>query len=83
MLGMSKKVKLDTVKICAGKEIIKVSCKKLEEKYQKYIEQIEKNISLILETSKQYPIQGTILILYHLYIFDKNSEKFLQKAIKA
>lgn len=52
MLGMSKKVKLDTVKICAGKEIINVSCKQLEKKYQEYIEQIEKNISSTLEKSK-------------------------------
>ena len=52
MLGMSKKVKLDTVKICAGDEIINISCKQLEEKYQKYIKQIENGISKTLEVAK-------------------------------
>ena len=44
MIGMSKEIKLDTVKICAGKNIIEISCKEFAKKYEKYAKEIESNI---------------------------------------
>lgn len=44
MIGMSKNVQLDNVKICMGKEIIKISCKEFANKYEKYARKIESNI---------------------------------------
>lgn len=44
MIGMSKKVKLDNVKICLGDEIVEISCKEFAMKYQKYVKEIEKNV---------------------------------------
>jgi len=44
MIGMSKEVKLDTVKICAGKDIVEISCKEFANKYEKYIRKIESSI---------------------------------------
>ena len=44
MIGMSKKIKLDNIKICVGKEVIEISCKEFAKKYEKYAREIEKNI---------------------------------------
>lgn len=44
MIGMSKKVQLDNVKICLGNEIIEISCKEFAMKYEKYAREIENNI---------------------------------------
>lgn len=45
-IGMSKKIKLDNVKFCIGDKLIEISCKELVEKYIKYINEIEKAISV-------------------------------------
>lgn len=42
MIGMSKKVKLDNVKICLGDEIVEISCKEFAMKYEEYVKEIEK-----------------------------------------
>ncbi len=44
MIGMSKKVRLDNVKICLGAEVIEISCKEFAKKYEKYAREIENNI---------------------------------------
>ena len=44
MIGMSKKIKLDNVKIYIGDEIIEISCKEFARKYEKYARKIENNI---------------------------------------
>lgn len=44
MIGMSKKVKLDNVKICVGNEVIEISCKEFAMKYKEYAKKIEENI---------------------------------------
>jgi len=41
MLGMSRKVKMDTVKICVGTEVIEVSCKEFARKYEKYLKEMD------------------------------------------
>ncbi len=43
MIGMSK-VKLDSVKLCLGNEIIEISCKDFAMKYANYATEIEKSI---------------------------------------
>jgi len=50
MIGMSKKIKLDKIKICLGKEIIEISSKEFASKYEKYTREIERNM---LETVKE------------------------------
>lgn len=44
MIGMSKKVNLDNVKICLGDQVIPISCKKFARKYEKYSRKIEENV---------------------------------------
>jgi len=44
MIGMSKKVKIDNVKICLEDEIVEISCKEFAMKYEHYIKQIENNM---------------------------------------
>ena len=44
MIGMSKKIKLDNVKICLGKEIIEISTKDFATKYENYAREIEQNM---------------------------------------
>lgn len=41
-IGMSKKIKLDNVKFCVGKQVVEVSCKEFEQKYNEYIKKLEK-----------------------------------------
>ena len=41
---MSKKVKIDNVKICLEDEIVEISCKEFAMKYEHYIKQIENNM---------------------------------------
>lgn len=48
MLGMSKKVNLDDIKICLDNEVIRIPCKEFALKYQKYIEEIEEHIDKTL-----------------------------------
>jgi len=48
MLGMSKKVNLDNIKICLENEVIKISCKEFAAKYEKYLNQISINIDKTL-----------------------------------
>lgn len=43
-IGMSRKVNLDNVKLCIGKEVVKVPCKDFAIKYEKYVKEIENNI---------------------------------------
>ena len=43
-LGMSNAIKMDTIKINIGDEIIEISCKKFAEKYKKYVNEIGDNI---------------------------------------
>lgn len=43
-IGMSKKIKLDNVKLCVGKNVIDVSCKEFEQKYRKYVQTIEESL---------------------------------------
>lgn len=50
LIGMSKKIKLDTVKICLGKEIVEISSKEFAQKYEQYARKIEQNM---LETVKE------------------------------
>lgn len=50
MIGMSKKIKLDNVKICLEDQVIPISCKEFAMKYEKYARKIEENI---FETMKQ------------------------------
>lgn len=45
MLGMSKKIKLDNIKICLDNEVIKIPCKEFALKYEKYVNEIENNIN--------------------------------------
>ena len=52
MLGMSEKIKLDTVGICLENEVINISCKKIAKKYKKYIDNVKNNISTVLEANK-------------------------------
>lgn len=44
MIGMSKKVKLDNVKIYIGDEVLEISCKEFARKYEKYARKIENNV---------------------------------------
>lgn len=44
MIGMSKKVKLDNVKIYIGDEVLEISCKEFAMKYEKYAREIETNV---------------------------------------
>ena len=37
MIGMSNKLKLDTVKLCLENEIVEISCKDFVDKYAEYI----------------------------------------------
>ena len=48
MLGMSKKVNLDNVKICLENEVVTISCKDFATKYENYLEQINANIDKTL-----------------------------------
>ena len=40
MIGMSNKLKMDTVKLCLEKETIEISCKEFAKKYEEYIQGI-------------------------------------------
>lgn len=40
MIGMSNKLKLDTVKLCLENEIVEISCKDFADKYAEYIKLI-------------------------------------------
>ena len=42
--GMSNVIKMDTIKINIGDEIVEVSCKEFAEKYKKYANEIGNNI---------------------------------------
>ena len=44
MIGMSKKVQIDNVKICLGDEVIEITCKEFARKYKEYIKKIEDNV---------------------------------------
>jgi len=44
MIGMSKKVQIDNVKICLEDEVIEISCKEFARKYKEYIKKIEDNV---------------------------------------
>lgn len=48
MLGMSKKVTLDNVKICLENEVVTISCKDFATKYENSLEQITANIDKTL-----------------------------------
>jgi len=39
-IGMSKKIKLDKVKLCVEDEMVEVSCKEFAEKYERYLNDI-------------------------------------------
>lgn len=43
MIGMSKKVQMDNVKICLEDEIIEISCKEFAKKYERYARKIEEH----------------------------------------
>lgn len=43
-LGLSKKIRMDSVKICLENEIVEVSCREFANKYKEYLQEIEKNI---------------------------------------
>lgn len=46
--GMSKKIKMDTVKICLEDRVMEINCKEFSDKYEKYINKIfEKQIELL------------------------------------
>ena len=47
MLGMSK-VKLDNIKLCVGDEIKEINCREFAKKYEKYLTEIEMNLSRTL-----------------------------------
>ena len=44
MIGFSKKIKLDSSKICLEDEIIEIKCKEFAEKYEQYAKKIEENM---------------------------------------
>lgn len=44
ILGMSKHIKLDNVKLCLGDKVIPISCKEFAIKYEIYSKQIGKHI---------------------------------------
>ena len=50
MIGMSKKIKLDTVQFCLGGRIVEVSCKEFARKYEQYAKKIEDDV---FETLKE------------------------------
>ena len=50
MIGMSKKIKLDTVQFCLRGRIVEVSCKEFARKYEQYAKKIEEDV---FETLKE------------------------------
>ena len=60
MIGMSKKVKLDNVKIYIGDEVLEISCKEFARKYEKYARKIENNVFKTIGELKQHKIFDTI-----------------------
>lgn len=44
MIGMSKKIHLDKVKLCLGDRVVEISCKEFAKKYELYVRKIEENV---------------------------------------
>ena len=44
MLGTSKNIKLDNIKICLENETIDISCKEFAEKYKTFVTKVESSI---------------------------------------
>ena len=40
MIGMSNKLKMDTIKLCLENETVEISCKEFAKKYEEYIQEI-------------------------------------------